>query len=77
MIAPVRNGELLKRHEYLLNLLFICWFLVLGILHGVKDKISNDVSGAVVGPIFNSHKLEDDVSGAGMGPIFNGHKLEL
>jgi hypothetical protein len=32
--------------------------LVLGILHGVKDKFPDDVSGAVVGTIFNGHKLE-------------------
>jgi ABC-type enterochelin transport system ATPase subunit len=33
-------------------------FLVLGILHGVKSKFPDDVSGAAVGPIFNGHTLE-------------------
>jgi hypothetical protein len=28
------------------------WFLVLGILHGVRGEFTDDVSGAVVGPIF-------------------------
>jgi hypothetical protein len=30
----------------------------LGILHGVKGKFLDDVSGAAMGPIFNGHRLE-------------------
>ena len=31
---------------------YIYWFLVLGILHGVRGKFPDNVSGAAVGPVF-------------------------
>ena len=32
--------------------------MVLGFLHGVRDKFTDDVSETAVGPIFTGHKLE-------------------
>jgi hypothetical protein len=35
--------------------MFIYRFLVLGILHGVRGKFPDDVSGTAVGSIFTGH----------------------
>ena len=39
------------------------WFLVLGIFHGVRGKLPDDVSGAAVGPEtvgkFTSHTMQN------------------
>jgi hypothetical protein len=49
-MSPGNNPETFI-HDFFL-------FLVLGFLHGVRDKFSEDVSETVVGPIFTGQESE-------------------